>query len=296
MFKKIALIAKPQTFCHPTITRSIAIVINYLQKLNQNIQIILEHETAQIIQENDTKKFLIVECEKLADYADLLVVIGGDGRFLSMSRFATLKNLPIIGINIGKLGFLTDIDLNRIEKLGDVLQGKYFTEERFILKTFIQKHDIQGNNHRDFAVNDVGFMATTSGKMIHLTLYIDDKLVCGYRADGLLISTPTGSTGHVLSGGGSILHPSVDAIIIAPMFSHNLNSRPIVVNSNSKIKVIVNSHNQSNIKMICDGQNTLTLMPKTEINIQKADKKLYLIHPLNYDYFATLRAKLNWEN
>lgn len=296
MFKNFALIAKPQISCQSTIAETVTIVINYLQNLNPNIKIILEQETAELLDLNHRKNYLIVEKEQLQKHADLFIVLGGDGRFLSMSRLAALHNKPIIGINFGKLGFLTDIDLNKLDKLQDILHGNYSVEQRFVLQTSIQNPLSQHIDYSDIAVNDVAFMAITSGKMVNLTVYIDNQLVCSYRADGLLISTPTGSTGHILSGGGSILHPNVKAIIIAPMFSHNLTSRPLIVEAESNIKVVINNNNLENIKMICDGQNTVHLTPATEIYIKKAKNTLQLIHPLDYDYFATLRSKLGWEN
>lgn len=303
--------AKQQT---QNVAEAVNIIVNYLSNLN--VPIIVEQETLNVIANCN---FPAVPRHELSKFCDLLIVIGGDGRLLSASRSAAKQNLPIIGINLGTLGFLADIPLNNINKIGEILNGHYYEEQRFLLETTVQNQqklsstkienqpptqieqsNVENQNTKsiigqDIALNDIVMTAVTAGRMIKFALHIDDKLVCSYRADGLIISTPTGSTAHALSGGGPILHPSLNAIAIVPMFSHNLSSRPIVISSASTLKLTPTPKNNEPIKITCDGQNEIIVPPKSEVTIKKAQEKLCLIHPADYDYFTSLRVKLGWE-
>ena len=320
MFKRIGLIAKQQT---ANVANAIDLVTNYLTKLN--VPVILEQETSRIMK---NCKFPTVAQHELNKFCDLLVVIGGDGRLLSASRSAAKQNLPVVGINLGTLGFLADIPLQNIKKINDIIQGEHYEEQRFLLETEIystptdfhgtahletsdcsehhqQQHNLASTQNaqsacdqskliaHDIALNDIILTAVTAGKMIEFALYIDNKLVCSYRADGIIISTPTGSTAHALSGGGPIIHPSLQSLAIVPMFSHNLSSRPIVINANSTLKL--SPINNKPIKITCDGQNEIAVPSAGNIIIKKAHEKLRLIHPKDYDYFNSLRVKLGWE-
>ena len=190
----------------------------------------------------------------------------------------------MLGINRGHLGFLTDINPKELHRISDVLNGNYTREERFLLKTSL-----------GIALNDV-VLLPGEAQLIEFDIMINNQFVCQQRADGLIIATPTGSTAYALSGGGPILHPHLNAMVLVPMFPHTLSSRPIVIDSDAKIELIISEHKNKTANISCDGQQRIPVEPGTRITIEKHEKKLHLIHPDNYDYFATLREKLGWQS
>lgn len=264
-------------------------LIEYL--LQQKIKLILEDKTAQLFKQPTLPHF---PTDQIGAHANLLIVVGGDGSLLSAARSIATQNLPILGVNCGRLGFLNDISPDKITKIESILQGEFFDEERFLLQTQVKIKD--KIIWQDFALNDAVLLAGDAGHMLTFSINVNDKFVCSYRADGLIVATPTGSTAHALSGGGPILHPQLDAVTLVPMLSHNLSSRPIVINAENHIKITLAQHNTDPARLSCDGQMHTAIIPGCEINITKAQEKLHLIHPLDYDYFEALRTKLHWEN
>lgn len=284
MFKSVAIIGRQNNMDTRT---TISNVIMHLEK--KKISTVLEQDTAKILL---NYKIPAVPKEDLHHNCELIIVIGGDGSMLSAARIAAKQNLPVIGINRGNLGFLTDIAPDNIEKIDAILAGDFYEEQRFLLVT--EAKDCQQILQRNLALNDVVFLSYIAGDMLSFSVYVNNQFVCDYNADGLIISTPTGSTAHALSGGGPILTPDLEAITLVPMFSHNLNSRPIVVKSDSIIKVVFNSTDATELLVRCDGQ-VQTMLHGGYIQIKKAEEKLRLLHPADYDYFETLRTKLHWE-
>lgn len=283
-FKNIAIIGQQNT---PNVEKTLSALIKHLQIKNVNVY--LEHDTASILR---SCKSLTIDRDKLKNTCDLIVVVGGDGSLLSAARTAARQNLPIIGINRGSLGFLTDITPKNIADIDAILEGKFHEERRFLLtaKMENQKKLVAKN----LALNDVVLLSYTTGHLIEFAVYVNQKFLCNYRADGLIIATPTGSTAHALSSGGPILYPTLENIVLVPVLSHNLSSRPIVIDSRSKITVIFNKSNATDLLVLCDGQ-TQTMLQGGTIKISKAKEKLRLLHPIDYNYFETLRTKLNWE-
>jgi NAD+ kinase len=223
---------------------------------------------------------------------DLIVVIGGDGSLLSAARMAIHVNVPVIGINRGRLGFLTDISPNELElQLKPVLQGHYTEEKRFLLKMHASASEktIQGT-----ALNDVVLSRAHNTHLITFDVYINDQFVSHYRADGLILATPTGSTAYALSAGGPIMHPELHAVVMVPMFSHSLSSRPLVVDANSTIKLQISDHNDCALQISCDGHESHEVLPGQSIFLKKHTKQLRLLHPCDYHYYDTLRVKLGW--
>lgn len=224
---------------------------------------------------------------------DLMIVVGGDGSLLSGARFAVEQSIPVIGINRGRLGFLTDISPNHFEtSLQQVLSGEYREEQRFLLKLQVSNED--RISYTADALNDV---VLARGHLMHLVMFdvhINQQFVGHYRSDGLIISTPTGSTAYALSAGGPILHPEMNAMVIVPMFSHSLSSRPLVVDGNSMIEVFVSQHNDHALQVSCDGQTSYTVKPGYKLTITQKSQRLRLLHPLDYHYYDTLRIKLGW--
>ena len=283
-FKNIAIIGRQKSV---GVKNTLLALIKHLE--TKKVNFFLEKDTAAIIPK---QKFPTIPHEKLKDNCDLIIVIGGDGSMLSASRIAAKQKLPIIGINRGDLGFLTDISPKNISKINEILEGKFYTEQRFLLAAKMEnKKEVIAYN---LALNDIVFLSYATGHMIEFSVHVDGQFLCNYRSDGLIVATPTGSTAHALSSGGPILHPSLENIVIVPMLSHNLSSRPIVINSKSEIKVTFNESNPDYLLILSDGQ-TQTMMQGGTITINKAKEKLKLLHPTDYNYFETLRSKLNWE-
>jgi NAD+ kinase len=213
---------------------------------------------------------------------------------LTAARLASEKNLPVLGINRGRLGFLTDIKPDEFSEIEQIIKGYYREEKRFLLNA-----DILSDKkviHHQTALNDIVLLPGDVAHMIEFSIEIDGQLMCTQRADGLIVATPTGSTAYALSGGGPILHPQLDAVVLVPMFPHKLTSRPIVISGNSDIKISIDKTNETSPRLSADGEDYISLNTDHIIHIHKNKNPLTLIHPESYQYFSTLRTKLQWEN
>jgi len=223
----------------------------------------------------------------------LIIVVGGDGSILRASQAAMKYQTPVIGINKGSLGFLADIRPSELEtRLLKLLDGDYWAEKRFLLETSI--HSLGVIQSCGTALNDIVLSTRDGPHMIDFEIYIGNQFLCSHQADGLLLATPTGSTAYNLSAGGPIVQPNVDAIVVIPMFSHTLTTRPIVIPGNSFIQIKFSAHNTSPGKLSSDATNTVNIAPGTIIDIKKTTNELTLLHPLDYDYYESLRSKLHW--
>ena len=224
---------------------------------------------------------------------DVIVVVGGDGSLLSAARMAIEVDVPVVGINRGRLGFLTDISPNDIEThLNAILNGDYHEERRFLLNTRI--HNDEHEYFTGNALNDVVLSRGNETHLIEFDVYVDEQFVTHYRSDGLILSTPTGSTAYALSAGGPIMHPQLNAVVMVPMFSHSLSSRPLVINGDSVIDLRISDHNEMDLQISCDGHESRTVKPGQHVTIKKNTQPLRLLHPLEYHYYDTLRIKLGW--
>jgi len=250
----------------------------------KKLQVSIEKKTAEMMEKNHFATFTE---NQIPTEIDLMIVVGGDGSLLNAAHCALPHNIPVLGINRGRLGFLTDIHPNELSKIADVLAGKYQTENRFLLTA-------KTTQSLGIALNDV-VLSPGEAQLIEFDIFINDQFVCQQRADGLIIATPTGSTAYALSGGGPILHPNLNAIVLVPMFPHTLSNRPIVIDGDAKIELVIHSHNTISPLISCDGQHRISVEPGSKITIAKHAKNLKLIHPQNYDYFTTLREKLGWQ-
>lgn len=262
-------------------------LVHYLSELNQNF--FVESETAGQLHGENLKT---ISREKLGEHCDLLIVVGGDGSLLHATHTIIDQNIPVLGINRGSLGFLTDIHPTELKKIQSILQGHYTLEERFLLTATLQNSN-QAIHHDD-ALNEVAIIPDSVPHMIEFEIYIDEQFVCSLNSDGIILATPTGSTAYALSGGGPILHPDLNAIVLVPMFPHSLNSRPIVVNADREIKVKITHNNKTSPRISCDGHVHLSANPGNTVLIRKKEKKLQLIHPIDYNYYEALRSKLHW--
>lgn len=286
-FKKIVLFGKRHRE-KSTVTTLLELSA-FLQTIG--IEVSIEQETALMA---DITNLPLVTEQNLSHAAELIIVVGGDGSLLTAARMASVHNLPVLGINRGKLGFLTDIRPDEFAEIEHILKGHYQEEKRFLLNAEI----ISDGKvlHHQSALNDIVLLPGDVAHMIEFSIEINGQLMCTQRADGLIVATPTGSTAYALSGGGPILHPQLDAVVLVPMFPHKLTSRPIVISGNSDIKISIDKSNNTQPRISCDGEKYITLDANHMIHISQQKNKLSLIHPENYQYFATLRTKLQWEN
>ena len=232
--------------------------------------------------------FATADLERIGRDCDLAIVVGGDGTLLHTARSLADFDVPLLGVNLGRLGFLADISPDEmLTALEQILAGHYQEEQRFLLRA-----EVDGRSC--VALNDVVIHKWNIARMIELETFIDDRFVDAQRSDGLIVSTPTGSTAYALSGGGPLLQPDLNAILLVPICPHTLSNRPIVVGGNSPIEIAVSPRTElEHVRVTCDGQTCLPMNGRS-IHIRKHDHRVRLIHPLGHDHFQILRAKLGW--
>lgn len=262
---------------------------------SQNLPILIDHQTARLpsLEFERLGDVKVMERNLLGGACDLVVVVGGDGSLLQAAQVLAKYPVPVVGVNRGRLGFLADISPDNLaEQLFNILNGAYQLDHRFLLKMEI----CQGSHiiYEDMALNDVVLHAGKSVHMLDFNLKIDGLDVYRQHSDGLIVSTPTGSTAYALSGGGAILHPSLDAISLVPMHPHTLSSRPIVVSGNSTIKIRIHKDNRTQPMVSADGKASIPLNQNQRLIIKKHPDKLTLLHPLGVDFFEACRTKLGW--
>ncbi|HET6725158.1 MAG TPA: NAD(+) kinase [Gammaproteobacteria bacterium] len=247
---------------------------------------------AQALSVRDDRERIAAEFER--DQPDLVIVLGGDGTILNAAHLLAAQGTPLLGINAGRLGFLADIPSDRMrEEISEVLEGRFNEERRFLLKGAV--HRAGGVLRDQVALNDVVVQKAESGRMIEFETHIDGSFVCTHRADGVVIATPTGSTAYALSGGGPILHPSLDAMVLVPICPHTLSDRPIVVGGGSKIEIVLTrGYGEPVGQASWDGQYWQPLALDDHVVIDRSDLTVRLLHPLSHDYYKTLRTKLHW--
>ncbi len=224
---------------------------------------------------------------------DLAIIVGGDGSLLHTARSLARYEVPLLGINRGRLGFLVDISPNEMLLwLRNILNGKYQEEQRILLRAVTHHGDSQTSE--SYAFNDVVIHKWQMARMIETETYIDGRLVSNLRSDGLIIATPTGSSAYAMSSGGPLLFPTLKAMEIVPICPHTMSFRPLVIDGDSTIEVRVCEVSQGHAQVTCDGQINLGLLSGDTVEITKTEYMVRLIHPYGYDYFELLRAKLNW--
>ncbi|MFN3234677.1 MAG: NAD(+) kinase [Gammaproteobacteria bacterium] len=284
-FKKIAIIGRIQ---NPGMAETLETLLSLLDA--RGIDITVEEETAQLLA---TKPKKFAPRESIGQNADLVIVVGGDGSLLSAAHSVVNHNVPILGINRGNLGFLTDIHPTELKtKLTEILDGQYQEEERFLLDvTLDPASNGQSHNH---ALNEIALLPKELPHLVEFEVFIDDAFVCSQRADGILVATPTGSTAYSLSAGGPILQPNLDAMVLVPMFSHTLSIRPIVIHADSRVTIHLSPSNTVPMMISCDSQHHLPARANDTIQIQRKKETLTLIHPKSHDFYSTLRTKLHW--
>jgi NAD+ kinase len=282
-FRTIALIGKYKS---PEIAESLVALAEFL--LSRGVAVLVEEGTAALVG-NDG--FTVASYRAIGEQADLAIVLGGDGSMLTAARQLAETGVPLVGVNQGRLGFMTDLAQDSmLDGMTDLLDGKFQSEERFLLEAGVQR-----GSERVFqtlALNDVVVNKGDLGRMIEFAVSIDGEFIYNQRSDGLIISTPTGSTAYALSANGPILHPAVPGIALVPLCPHALSNRPITVSDSSRIEIVV--HPPHTARVHADGQARFELAAGDLVRVARSNRSIRFLHPLGYSYFAMLREKLHW--
>jgi NAD+ kinase len=284
-FQRIGIIGK---FGDPGISSTLTELYRYLH--GQGLNVVVDSKSAGLIDGAEAKGLHI---DRLPAHCDLVIAVGGDGTFLTAARAAADFDVPLLGVNLGRLGFLTDISPEQLlSRLDHILAGRYKTEQRHLLHAaIIRDGEVI---HRQTAVNEVVVHRWVTPSMIEIVTSIDGVFLNTQRSDGLIVATPTGSTAYSLSAGGPILHPSLNALVLVPLNPHMLSNRPIVIDDNVEIEIRFSQTKQINALVTCDHLEIPDVRINDKIVIKKAEKPINILHPEDHDYFHILRSKLNW--
>ncbi|MDA0237194.1 MAG: NAD(+)/NADH kinase [Proteobacteria bacterium] len=280
-FNRVCIVGKYKS---PEVARPVSQLIDFLQ--GEGVHCLVDDLTAQQLFGVKVDSGTI---DEVVGRSDLVVVLGGDGTLLGLARTVATHNVPLLGINLGRLGFLADISLKKmVASLRAVLQGEYVIDERIMLEVSAENEPGTGV----WALNDISVGKGQSGSLIHMAVTIDGEFAYDLRSDGLVVSTPTGSTAYALSAGGPIIVPSVDCILLVPVCPHSLSNRPIVVPGSSKIEIEIMEAVDARVHV--DSHTHLSIREGGRLMIQVATSKVRLVHSKGHEYFGTLREKLHW--
>jgi NAD+ kinase len=235
----------------------------------------------------------LLPAKTLAEKADLLIVVGGDGTLLKAAHLISARHIPLLGVNLGRLGFLADITPEQVQDdIRAMLAGEFSREERLLLEAAASSNGKTGDTEP--ALNDVVVHKSDGGRLIEFETWVDGHFLCAYRADGIVVATPTGSTAYALSAGGPILHPAMDAIALVPICPHTLGDRPLVVAGSSRIEIRIGDTHGGGAQVTWDGQHVESLQSGDRVEVRCSAKRISFIHPRGYDYYKILRTKLHW--
>ena len=280
MFKKIGIFVKENS-SKSVDENALDSMLSLL--IDKNIKLYIDESTDY---KHDKAEYL--SHKEFSENIDLLIVFGGDGTLLNSARQYLECEIPILGINMGNVGFLTDIKVENFHiSMQEILDGNYQIEERNLVSA---KFD---DNHL-YGLNEVVVHSGAYAQLMRYRLNVNDKVVYEQRSDGLIIATPTGSTAYSLSAGGPIIHPSLDVWTIIPMLPQSISSRPFVISSNEKVEMELFEGPSKNAKICVDGQNDIDVPYGVNISISKTKKTLKLVHPKDNDFFEACREKLGW--
>jgi NAD+ kinase len=282
-FKTVAVVGKSDAASLPDILDQIAAVLR-----GRGATLLMDPLTAGA---SRTQPDSVVEMDKLPARADLTIVVGGDGTLISCARLMAENGVPLVGVNLGRLGFLTDIPAdNAASAVEAVLEGEFVPEQRMLLAGSVRRGT--KTLMSALAMNDVVVSRGAVGSMIEFAVTVDGEFIYTLRADGLIVATPTGSTAYALSAGGPILHPSLSAIALVPISPHTLSNRPVAIRSTSKIEITLVRGIDARANFDVQGHHLLD--PGDVVCVQAAAKPATLLHPRGYRYFSMLRQKLRW--
>ncbi len=231
----------------------------------------------------------IVGEDALSSHCDILISLGGDGTILKSARLLSEKSKPILGINLGKLGFLAEVSVEELDDcLKEILRGEYRVEERMMLRARVGK-----SSKKYYALNDIVLDLAGSSRMVSIRTFVNDEYLSTFTGDGIIVATPTGSTGYVLSNGGPIVTPTSRSILISPICPHTLTARTVVVSGDARITLKIETA-PGKIHVAVDGQPEVFKKPRLEVVVEKSPYTAKLVKRLNTSYFDVLRRKLHW--
>jgi NAD+ kinase len=283
LFKTVALIGKYKS---PEIAEPLISLGEFLE--SRGVSVIQDELTAGNVEGSD---FPAHSLEEIGGMADLAIVLGGDGTMLNIARTLVPYGVALVGVNQGRLGFLTDISIDSmLDTIGAMLEGKYVTENRMLLEAWVTRGEEK--LFEGLAFNDVVVHRGNTGSMIEFEVRINGLFVYTQRSDGLIVSTPTGSTAYALSSGGPILYPGLPVIALVPVNPHTLSNRPIVIGGDSLIEIIMKKSGESMVHF--DSHSHFDLKEGDCVFVRRYEKMIRLLHPYGHNYFHTLREKLHW--
>lgn len=285
VFNTIGLFGK---YKDPSVSDAVSGLAEYLTYRGN--EVVVGETTAEEIMVGESRKAL---AEGERERLDLAVVIGGDGTLLHVARSLAPYDTPLVGVNMGRLGFLTDIPLNEMyEDIGRILDGEYKTEQRMLLEVEIWKRDKLVK--RDTALNDMVIGKGEFERLIELQIYVDGEFVTSIRCDGVIVATPTGSTAYALSAGGPIMHPQLAALILVPVSPHTLSMRPIALKDSCVVDFVLADECADRAHLSFDGQIEYRFEGDEKVRVKRSDSTVKLVRLLDSDHFAALRSKLRW--
>ena len=281
-FAKIAVLGRPQD---PRVTEPITALVRHLNEAGCEVFVADELEIDPPVRR--------VEEAELAGRVELMIAVGGDGTMLYAAHLAMSENVPLLGINRGRLGFLADVTPDEmLASVDKVLAGDYSCDSRLLLEARLEPSD--GAPVVGTALNDVVLQRRETGRMVDFETLVDGDYVNTHSGDGLIVATPTGSTAYSLSCGGPIIEPQLDAVVLVPVAPHTLSDRPIVIPASQRIDVRVLARDDTKAEITIDGSPLGEIRPDDRLTIGAAPKRMTLIHPPGYDYYGILRSKLYW--
>ena len=281
-FKTVAILGRHGD---PRVAEPVAVLAPYLTKAGIDVLAVDDAPA--------TLPVHFVPERDIAGQADLIIAVGGDGTMLYAAGLAGQHDVPLLGINRGRLGFLADVTPDEmLQSLDRILDGEYLQESRMLLDARLVK--IDGSVVTAVALNDIVLQRHGTGRMVDFETSIDSKYVNTHSGDGLIIATPTGSTAYALSCGGPIIEPQLDAVVVVPVCPHTLSDRPIVVPANLEVEVRLIERMDTQADVAADGASIGAMTAEDRLLIGAADRRIKLIHPPGYDFYEILRSKLHW--
>jgi NAD+ kinase len=275
-------------FADPRVAESFAALFLHLQ--SRKVQVLVSHDA---VLPKGAAGVTPVPEEEMGKRADLVIAIGGDGTLLYAARLVARHGVPLLGINRGRLGFLTDVmPQDMIASVDAALQGQLEKDERSLLLACLHRAD--GAVSEELALNDVVLQKVATGRMLDFETQVNGRYVNTHAGDGIVVATATGSTAYALSCGGPIVEPHLDVVVLAPICPHTLSDRPIIVPASSEIEIRLLERPDTQAEIACDGAVLGNLMPSDRLRIKPARERITLLHPPGYDYFRLLRSKLHW--
>jgi len=274
-------------FAEPRVLESALLLISELRR--RGIAVLVADDAMAVLGE----EVLLVPREELPLRAELIISVGGDGTLLKAARLAAAHDVPLLGINRGRLGFLTDVlPQDMAASVDALLEGRCSTDRRPLLEARIRRAD--GSSVSELALNDVVLLRRETGRMLDFETRVNSRYVNSHSGDGFVVATATGSTAYALSCGGPIIDPQLDVLVLVPICPHTLSDRPVVIASNASVEINLIEHGEGRADVTCDATRLGDMAPGDQLLIRASGRSVTLLHPPGYDYFRLLRSKLRW--